>query len=103
MNDLDPVIHATTRLRIMTALKPLGLDDKIAFNALAHSLGLTPGNLSVHLTKLADAGYVAIEKTFERRKPATYVALTPQGRAAFEQYLLDLRALLAGAPTDPGA
>ena len=94
MNDLDPVIHATTRLRIMTALNTLAPGDKLAFNALSQSLGLTPGNLSVHLSKLEDARYIAVEKTYAGRKPATYVALTTHGRAAFEQYLADLEALL---------
>jgi len=94
MNDLDPVIHATTRLRIMTALDALDRDDTMSFNALAASLGLTPGNLSVHLAKLEAAGYVAIEKTYRGRKPATYVAVTAAGRAAFERYLADLRTLL---------
>jgi len=94
MSDLDPVIHATTRLRIMTALDALGRADKMSFNALAGALGLTPGNLSVHLSKLEIAGYVAVDKTFQGRKPATYVAMTTRGRAAFEQYLADLKALL---------
>jgi DNA-binding MarR family transcriptional regulator len=96
MNDLDPVIHATTRLRIMTALDSLDRGDKIAFNGLAKQLSLTAGNLSVHLTKLEDAGYVVIEKTYEGRKPATYASITTKGSAAFEQYLADLKALLGG-------
>jgi len=94
MNDLDPVIHATTRLRIMTALDALDRADKMSFNAMAEALGLTPGNLSVHLSKLEAAGYVAVAKTFQGRKPATYMAMTTRGRAAFEQYLADLKALL---------
>jgi len=94
MNDLDPVIHATTRLRLMTALDALDRGDRMSFNALAAALALTPGNLSVHLARLEAAGYVAIEKTYQGRKPATYVAMTAAGRAAFEDYLADLRALL---------
>ena len=94
MNDLDPVIHAATRLRIMTALDALGPGDKMSFNALAGALDLTPGNLSVHLSKLEAAGYVVVEKTYQGRKPATFVAATARGRAAFEQYLADLKALL---------
>jgi len=94
VNDLDPVIHATTRLRIMTALDALDRADKMSFNALAEGLGLTPGNLSVHLSKLEVAGYVAVEKTYRGRKPATYVAMTAGGRAAFERYLADLSALI---------
>jgi DNA-binding MarR family transcriptional regulator len=94
VSGLDPVIHAATRLRIVAALNALGQGDKLAFNALREALDLTVGNLSVHLTKLETAGYVAIDKTFVGRKPATYVALTAQGRAAFEQYLKDLKELL---------
>jgi DNA-binding MarR family transcriptional regulator len=96
MPELDPVIHAATRLRIMAALNGLEPGDKLSFNALKKALNLTAGNLSVHLTKLQAAGYLAIEKVFEGRKPATYATLTPQGRAAFDQYLKTLRSLLSG-------
>jgi DNA-binding MarR family transcriptional regulator len=91
---LDPIIHAETRLRIMSALAVLDQGDMVAFSALRKMLALTQGNLSVHLTKLETAGYVAIDKTFVGRKPATYVRLTANGRAAFERYLSDLRALV---------
>ncbi|MDR1443151.1 MAG: transcriptional regulator [Bifidobacteriaceae bacterium] len=94
MSGLDPVIHAETRLRIMSALAVLGQGDMVAFTALRKMLDLTVGNLSVHLTKLEAAGYIAINKTFEGRKPATYIRLTANGRAAFEQYLNDLKTLL---------
>ncbi|MDR0593829.1 MAG: transcriptional regulator [Bifidobacteriaceae bacterium] len=98
MTGLDPVIHAATRLRIVAALNALEPGDKVAFSALQKMLGLTVGNLSVHLTKLEAAGYLTIDKTFEGRKPATYAGLTAQGRAAFEQYLTDLKALLGETP-----
>ena len=94
MNGLDPVIHAATRLRIMAALSALDPGDKLAFGALAKMLGLTVGNLSVHLTNLEAAAYLTSDTTFEGRKPATYVGLTTKGRAAFEQYIKDLKDLL---------
>jgi DNA-binding MarR family transcriptional regulator len=78
----------------MSALAVLGQGDMVAFTALRKMLDLTVGNLSVHLTKLEAAGYIAINKTFEGRKPATYIRLTANGRAAFEQYLNDLKTLL---------
>lgn len=97
MNELDAVIHAPARLRIMTALKEALTDgDAITFPALQKLLDMTPGNLTTHLTKLADAGYVEIEKTFTGRKPVTYVTLTPAGRAAFHAYRTQLLALLGG-------
>ena len=94
-DELDPLIHATSRLRIMTTLASLNDDMTISFAKLADLLDMTPGNLSVHLTKLEQAGYVRIEKTFEGRKPATYAAITPEGRTAFARYLAALKRLLA--------
>ncbi|MCI1673556.1 MAG: transcriptional regulator [Bifidobacterium tibiigranuli] len=93
-DELDPVIHAASRLRIMTALAAIGRDSSLSFAKLADLLDMTPGNLSVHLTKLEKAGYVAIEKTFEGRKPATFVAMSEQGRDAFDHYLAALKKLL---------
>jgi DNA-binding transcriptional ArsR family regulator len=93
-DDLDPVIHTTSRLRIMTTLAALPAGDSISFSKLQSVLDMTVGNLSVHLTKLEQAGYVHIEKTFQGRKPATFVRLTGEGRAAFDRYLANLRDLL---------
>jgi DNA-binding transcriptional ArsR family regulator len=94
---LDPIIHADTRLRIMTTLAALPAGDKVSFGRLRHDLGLTVGNLSTHLTKLEAAGYISIEKTFEGRRPATYAALTAEGRTAFDRYVSQLRELLGPA------
>ena len=60
-------------------------------------LDMTAGNLSTHLRKLEDAGYVRQSKTHAGRKPVTYLALTPQGRRAFEDYTQALTGLLKGA------
>jgi DNA-binding MarR family transcriptional regulator len=94
MADLDPVIHAASRLRIMTTLAVLAPSDRLAFTALQGMLEMTTGNLSTHLTKLEEAGYVSVDKTFEGRRPATYAALTATGRQAFAAYLAALRHLL---------
>ena len=94
MTNLDPMIHATSRLRVMTTLAALPVGDKLSFTALQSTLDMTTGNLSTHLTKLEEAGYVTIDKTFEGRRPATYLCLTPTGRQAFDQYLADLKTLL---------
>jgi DNA-binding MarR family transcriptional regulator len=58
---------------------------------------MTAGNLSTHLRKLEDAGYVRVTKTHEGRMPATYLALTDTGRAAFADYQAALMDLLKGA------
>ncbi|GAA3206244.1 winged helix-turn-helix domain-containing protein [Nonomuraea helvata] len=95
--ELDPVIHAQARLRVVAALNMLGEGDEMAFPALKDLLGMTAGNLSVHLSKLEDAGYVQITKTHKGRTPVTYVALTKRGRLAFEDYTKAIRALLGNA------
>ncbi|WP_308250764.1 winged helix-turn-helix domain-containing protein [Nonomuraea rhizosphaerae] len=95
--ELDPVIHAQARLRVVAALNTMGAGNEMAFPALKDLLGMTAGNLSVHLSKLEEAGYVEITKTHKGRTPVTYVALTQRGRAAFDDYTKAIRALLDNA------
>ncbi|MBD3943726.1 transcriptional regulator [Microbacterium sp. NEAU-LLC] len=98
MIELDPVIHAPARLRIMTTLdEALEEGDEIAFPTLQKLLDMTAGNLTTHLSKLEAAGYVSSTKTFAGRKPATLVAITPNGRAAFRAYRTQLLQLLGGS------
>ncbi len=92
--ELDPVIHAQARLRVVASLAALGQGDRIAFARVQQLLDMTAGNLSTHLRKLEDAGYIKVTKTHERRTPITYLALTRRGRIAFEDYAAALRALL---------
>ena len=91
--DIDPVIHAQARLRIMATLAAVPVGDELHFPRL-RELDMTAGNLSTHLSKLEGAGYVQQNKTYSGRSPATYLALTPEGRVAFERYVRNLRALL---------
>jgi DNA-binding transcriptional ArsR family regulator len=92
--ELDPVIHAQARLRVVSALSSLPESDSITFPRLQQILRMTPGNLSVHLRKIEDAGYVEVQKTHRGRTPTTLVRLTRRGRLAFEDYVLALRTLL---------
>ena len=92
--DIDPVIHAQARLRIMATLAAVPVGDELHFPRLRELLDMTAGNLSTHLSKLEGAGYVQQNKTYSGRSPATYLALTPEGRVAFERYVHNLRALL---------
>ena len=96
MADLDPVIHAQARLRIVATLASVDPGSSIAFPRVQELLEMTAGNLSTHLRKLEDAGYVAVEKAFKGRTPVTYLEITPAGRFAYEQYRAQLRALLEG-------
>jgi DNA-binding MarR family transcriptional regulator len=81
---IDEVIHGRLRLGVMAYLSSGGTAD---FGELKTRLQATDGNLSVHLRKLEEAGYVAIDKSFVGKKPLTRIALTEAGRAAFLDYL----------------
>lgn len=81
---LDDVIHGRLRLGVMAMLAGAEIAD---FTELKTRLQATDGNLSVHLRKLEEAGYIAIEKAFEGRKPVTRARLTKAGRKAFVGYL----------------
>lgn len=94
MSGLDPVIHAETRLRVIATLNSIGDDNQISFPKLRKVLDMTAGNLSTHLRKLEEAGYVEQTKVIEGRSPATYVGITPRGRLAFLDYRKTLKALL---------
>jgi DNA-binding MarR family transcriptional regulator len=81
---IDDVIHGRVRLGIMTYLVNADTAD---FNELKAALNTTQGNLSIHLTKLEEAGYISITKSFLGRKPNTRMRLTRAGRRAFADYL----------------
>jgi DNA-binding MarR family transcriptional regulator len=92
---VDEVIHGRVRLGVMAFLS--GAGGAADFNQLKSKLAVTDGNLSVHLTKLEEAGYVRIEKTYAGKKPLTRAHLTDAGWAAFRRYLDAISALLAPA------
>jgi DNA-binding transcriptional ArsR family regulator len=96
---IDEVIHGRLRLGIMAYLVGAGMAD---FNSLKTRLQASDGNLSVHLRKLEDAGYVALDKSFVGRKPLTRVRLTEPGRKAFLAYLDAIGKLVSEPPTPPG-
>ena len=88
---IDEVIHGRIRLGIMVYLADAETAD---FTELKTALEATQGNLSVHLKKLEEAGYVAIAKSFVNNKPLTRVSITPEGRKAFAAYLEAIGALI---------
>lgn len=101
MTDLDPVIHSQARLRIMTTLTALPEGDRLTFPRLQKLLDATAGNLSTHLRKLEDAGYVEVVKGHTGRVPTTTVCATRAGRRAFEDYVEALRSLLTPPTATP--
>ena len=95
LEEIDPVIHSPTRLKVMTYLY---LVENIDFVYLKRVTDLSWGNLSKHLTKLEEAGYLVMEKTFENKKPKTLIWLSDQGREAFQQYKDNLQQIFEGLP-----
>jgi DNA-binding MarR family transcriptional regulator len=93
LDQIDEVIHGRVRLGVMAYLSSA---DTAEFNQLKGRLQATDGNLSVHLRKLEDAGYVAVHKSFVGRKPLTRVQITEAGRVAYASYL-DALGRLVGA------
>lgn len=91
INEIDDVIHGRVRLGIMAYLSSAGMAD---FGDLKARLKTTDGNLSVHLRKLEEAGFIEITKRFLGRKPLTEAQLTDAGRTAFMAYLDTLSALM---------
>ncbi|MBL0967643.1 MAG: transcriptional regulator [Brevundimonas sp.] len=90
---IDDVIHGRMRLGIMVYLADV---DSADFTELKTVLEATQGNLSVHLKKLEEAGYVAIAKSFRDNKPLTRVSITAEGRKAFGVYLEAIGKLIGG-------
>ena len=90
-SELDDTVHQRVRLGILAVLSECRRAD---FGHLKEGLNLTDGNLSRHLQVLEEAGHVQIEKTFEGRRPRTWVTLTKQGRAGFAAEIAALRALI---------
>jgi DNA-binding MarR family transcriptional regulator len=88
---LSDTVHQRVRLGILAVLAESRRAD---FTYLRDALEVTDGNLSKHLQVLESAGYVVIEKTFEERRPRTWVAATKAGRKAFAGEVAALRALL---------
>ena len=94
MAQFDEIIHQPVRLRLMAALMTLDEKTRISFNTLKEVLEVTDGNLSVHLSRLEEAGYILVEKTFVNKKPHTYIAVTPHGRSAFSEHIEALQKIL---------
>ncbi len=90
----DPLLLSQARLGIVTVL--LGREEA-SFSDLKTLLGLTQGNLGVHLRKLEDAGYVAVSKAFVERKPRTTCRLTAAGRAALLGHVARLERIVEDA------
>lgn len=93
---LDRLIHEPARLVLVANLAVV---DEADFVYLSRQTGFTAGNISSHMTRLEDAGYVELEKGFVGKRPRTVYRLTAAGREAFERYRENVAVLLAGPET----
>jgi DNA-binding MarR family transcriptional regulator len=91
MTELDKVIHEPARLLIVALLNGVTEAD---FLYLQKQTGLTKGNLSSHIAKLEEAGYVEVEKTFKGKIPLTVLRLTRAGTEAFARYKAAIKGVL---------
>ena len=92
--EIDDVIHGRLRLGVMAYLASV---ESALFTELRDKVNATDGNLSTHLRKLEEAGYVEIRKAFENRKPQTTVVLTREGRTAWISWIDRMRAIMNAA------
>src|SRR5512137_136489 len=95
VSEIDRLVHEPARLAIMALLYVLESAD---FTFLMNQTGLSWGNLSTHLSKLEEAGYIDVEKSFKGKRPNTNLRLTPTGRRAFKQYREKLKHILEKLP-----
>jgi DNA-binding MarR family transcriptional regulator len=87
-NDLDPILHSQLRLSIVSILITV---EETNFNFIKETTKAAAGNISIQITKLQEAGYIKVEKTFKNNYPNTEVSITDKGRAAFEEYVKNLQ------------
>jgi len=89
--DLDRVIHEPGRLMIVALLSAV---ERADFLYLLHETGINKGTLSSHISRLEEAGYIGVTKTYRGKVPQTLLCLTGAGRKAFEQYRRKLKQAL---------
>ena len=95
IQNIDKIIHEPARLLLMAHLFVVESADYLF---LQRQTGLTWGNISSHLRKLENAGYVAVEKEFIDKKPHTTLKLTDKGRSAFKEYRKNMKQVFEDLP-----
>lgn len=95
LTEIDRLVHEPARLMLMAVLFVVESAD---FTFLMNQTGLTWGNLSAHMSKLEEAGYIGVEKTFKGKRPNTMLHLTIEGRTAFQKYKDQMQKFLSDIP-----
>ena len=94
-SEIDRLVHEPARLMLMAVLYVI---DSADFTFLMNQTGMTWGNLSAHMSKLEEGGYIEVEKSFKGKRPNTMLRLTTQGRAAFQAYRHKMKQVLDNLP-----
>jgi DNA-binding MarR family transcriptional regulator len=94
-SEIDRLVHEPARLMLMALLYVI---DSADFTFLMNQTGMTWGNLSAHMTKLEEVGYLEVEKSFKGKRPNTMLRLTPVGRSAFQAYRSKMKQVLDNLP-----
>ena len=94
-SEIDRVVHEPARLMLMAVLYVI---DSADFTFLMNLTGISWGNLSAHMSKLEESGYLEVEKFFKGKRPNTMLRLTPEGRSAFQAYRRKMKQLLDDLP-----
>ncbi|MBN2425235.1 MAG: transcriptional regulator [Calditrichaceae bacterium] len=89
--ELDAVVHTPIRLAILSILTGVESAD---FTFLKKTINTTDGNLSTHLSKLEEAGYITITKSFKGKRPLTTCSISETGRKAFLLYINQLEQII---------
>ncbi|WP_194775399.1 winged helix-turn-helix domain-containing protein [Pararhodonellum marinum] len=89
--DLDPLLHSQLRLAVVSILMSV---EEAEFNFIKEKTGATSGNLSVQISKLKEAGYLEVEKSFRDNFPLTTCKITRKGKDAFDNYVKALEGYL---------
>ena len=95
LSDIDRLVHEPARFQVMALLYVV---DGADFIFIMQQLGLTWGNLSAHIAKLEEGGYVKVEKGYKGKRPQTMLSLTKQGRKAFQTYRQVMKKMLDDLP-----
>ena len=91
-SQLDPIIHSRIRLAVLSIMISV---KEASFNYLKETIGTTDGHLSASLSKLEEAGYISIKKSFKGKKPLTNCRISEKGRKAFSAYLKALETYIS--------
>lgn len=97
MIELNPLIHSQLRLSILSILMSV---EEADFMYMKQKTEATTGNLSVQITKLEEAGYIEVDKTFQDKRPRTVCRMTEKGKEAFLEYVVALKEYIYPALSD---